>query len=142
MFDLRTHILNQPLKTQDIPTPFWSQKDENGVELVDGHIAMQDVPGDQLQALQGLLKQEPIKLLAALICASFINKETGARIFQDTDRDMVAGFGSSVLMPIMDPLQAFLGLNTEAVEQAKKNLLTSLVSGGGTLLPNASSIAR
>lgn len=137
-FDIREHIINQPMKTEDVPTPFWSKKDEEGNELVDGHIAFQDVPGAELQPLQLALAKQPTQLFAAMLCKALVNKDTGQRIFQDTDRDFVAGLGSSILQTLIDPLQKFLGLNTEAVEEAKKNFLATFGNDIGTPSPNGS----
>lgn len=137
-FNIRAHIISQPMKTQDIATPFWSAKDEQGNELVDGHIAFQDVPGDELQPLQIALAKQPTQLFAAILCKSLINKDTGERLFSDTDRDVVAKLGGSIQMHLIDPLQAFLGLNTNAIEEAKKNLLAMLANATGTPSPNGS----
>lgn len=141
-FDIREHIINQPMKTQDIATPFWSKKDEDGNELVNGHIAFQDVPGSELQPLQLALAKQPTQLFAAMLCKALINKDTGQRLFQDTDRDFVAGLGSSILQTLIDPLQTFLGLNTDAVEEAKKNFLATLGSDIGIPSLNGSQTSQ
>lgn len=132
--DIRSLILNQPLKREDLPTPFWSQKDENGNEQVDGHIAMCDIPASELEPLQKALAQEPLKLSAAATCRALINKDTGERLFSDTDRDALLQRGTSELFPLFKDVAIFLGLNVD-MDTLKKTLEQTLNGSGGTVSP-------
>lgn len=140
--DFRSHILNSKPKTESISTPFWSKTDENGAELVDGHIGLQDIPGDELGPLQMAMEKEPFKAMASIACKSLINTDTGERIFSDADRDTVAHLGSSILLPLYMQLQSFLGLDPNAVEKAKKNLEQTLSGAGGSSSANGHSTVR
>lgn len=131
--DLRTIIFQRKLKTEDIATPFWSQKDEQGNELVDGFIQLQDIPADELTPMQIALKSTPALLMPAIAVRCLIDKRTGERIFTDTDRDALAARGSSELLPVFERIQEFLGMNnSQIVAEIKKNLGPSLNGFGGT----------
>lgn len=117
----RTYIFDQPMKQQDVATPFWPKLDKK--------LAIKDMPLDQVSALQGLVTPEGrpdgAKITALLLIHSLVFKESGDSVFQapgDTQR--VAELGTSIVQPLSVQLMEFLGLtpNAAAVEEAKKNL--------------------
>lgn len=114
---LREMAINTPRKQEDIATPFWPG--------TNGHVAIVDVPTDEITELRKALIEEqkdPAAFTAALLCRALINKWTGEQMFQDTDRDTVKKMGSSITNPIAAQLTKFLGLEAKtAIEEAKKN---------------------
>lgn len=115
-------------KRQAIATPFWSKKDDQGNEIgLDGCVSLIDLPANDLEALQTSLKGRPMLLTAAVLVRA-VNvtdrddpESRPERMYQDTDRDMVAGLGSTVLLPLMEDVGTFFGLNSSTVAQAIKN---------------------
>jgi hypothetical protein len=124
----RNYILTQAPKTQDVATPFWPD--------LNGQVALRDMPGadliDQSVAqMSGNLSASALP--AAIVCKSLILKDTGERIFQDTDRDAVAQLGSTVLKPLFEQVQSFFGLGQNVdIEQLKKSLGTTTSNSLGT----------
>lgn len=109
---LREAALNAPIKQEDIATPFWPG--------TDGHVAIGDVPTDELTALSSLAKEQNGMYSSALICRALINKETGEQLFSDADRDMINKQGSTVIK-LMKQLNSFFGFDTKAAIEAAKN---------------------
>jgi hypothetical protein len=129
-FDIRSSILNTKPKTQDVSTPFWSQKDENGVEQVDGHLALQDIPGDDLADIVNGAPNR-VKGLAGILCSSLINKDTGLPVFTMADRDTVAHMGTSELLPLFAVVEKFFALGKNAsIDEKKGNSGQTLPSTG------------
>lgn len=128
MADIRSLILNQSPKKQDVSTPYWSQIDENGNEQVDGHIAIQDIANDVLMELQDARKNGTIsaaQFIAGVVTKALMNKDTGAALFQEADRDLVAKLGTTVLQPLFQDVTKFFGINGNSnIEDTKKNLGT------------------
>ena len=124
MSDLRTLILNSAPKRVDVPTPFWG-------DGVDGHVALQDIPADELGKLQNELGTEPMKMAGAILVRALIDKRTGTRIFEDADRDAVLRLGSSTLLPVFQQVMDFFGLGQNAVEHVKKNYAMTMNGSSG-----------
>lgn len=60
--------------------------------------------------------------LASIVIDSLVLRSTKEHIFSETDLEAVAGFGMSILAPIARQTKALSGLDTDALEDAKKNL--------------------
>lgn len=111
---IREEILNTPRKQEDVPTPWWPRSD--------GHIALRDVPTDEILALESVKNKSQGLYVAALLIKALINKDTGDPIFADADREAVSKLGLTTLNPIFEQVQTFFGIgNKTAVADAKKN---------------------
>lgn len=125
-FDIREFVLTKPVKTQKIATPFWSHVDENGVEQVNGFIALRDIPTNDLTAFQEIMMKMPLDGMCALMARCIIDSRTGNQIFPDTDRGALASLGFTEWMPLTEAVQDFFGLSQAALDAAiaevKKNL--------------------
>lgn len=112
--DIREEAFATPLKQEEVATPFWPKSN--------GHVAITDIPADELQQLHPLSKQDQGAYTAALLCKALVNKNNGERIFADADRDMVKKMGASMLAPVFKQVATFFGVDVEkAVAEAKKN---------------------
>jgi hypothetical protein len=117
---IRNDILSQAPKREAVPTPFWP--------TAEGSIYLQDVPAAEVNALQTDSTNEAgqadvMKAGAGLLCKALVVKEddgTYAPMFNyPDDRDTVAHLGMSLLMPVINQANAFFGLTTDAIAQAK-----------------------
>lgn len=113
--DIREEALNTKLLQEDVPTPFWPKSN--------GHVALVDIPTDELNELAPLSKKDQAAYIAALLCKALINKDTGEHIFQEADRDMVKRMGGAMLTPVFKQVGAFFGTAdvNKAAAEAKKN---------------------
>jgi hypothetical protein len=114
--DIREEALNTKLLQEDVPTPFWPKSN--------GHVALVDIPTDELNTFQPLAKTDQAAYIATLLCKALINKENGERIFQEADRDMVKRMGGAMLTPVFKQATKFFGAGAEvdkAAADAKKN---------------------
>lgn len=110
---LQEAIANTPYKQEDIETPFWPK--------TDGHLALRDVPPATLKTIEQLAKIAPEKYAAALIQLVLVKRSTGERIYSPEQRSILEDLGSSVTIPLMQKINAFLGFNKDALANAKKN---------------------
>lgn len=113
--DIREEALNTAPLQEDVPTPFWPKSN--------GHVAIIDIPTDELNELTPLSKKDQAAYIAALLCKALINKDNGERIFAEADRDMVKKMGSAMLTPVFKQVGAFFGTTDpgKAAADAKKN---------------------
>lgn len=126
----RDYIYSLPLGQTDVATPFWPQ--------LDGHIAIRDVPGDvsvnwgNPEAFPGGL----VPMTGEMLAMTLVLKDTNELIIPLTDREhVVKTLGLSVLMPVINAINDFLGLGDAtktALENAKKNSETTQTNSSGT----------
>lgn len=115
----RQYVLNQALKLEAVPTPFWPD--------LDGSVYLQDVPSGEIGELQMALRGQSMKLVGALICKALVVKdkekpdEPAQRLFLDTDRDAVLQIGTTILAPLGDKITTFFGMNDSTLETTVKN---------------------
>jgi hypothetical protein len=126
-------------KNRKVPVPF-SLPD---LEELDGHLAIMEVPADELQEMTAMAevpggKVDNILAAAASIVRTLILIDTSERIYDDKDVGTVAKFGSLVLKPLSDMAADVNGLSPDAVEKAKKNLVKTPGSGSATSSPESS----
>lgn len=76
--------------------------------------------------------------LAYMVINALVLRSTKEHIFSVTDLEAVAGFGMSVLAPIARQIRALSNLDSNAVEDAKKNLPPTANSGSPTPLQGIS----
>ena len=126
--EAREYTFKKGPKKQAVATPFWSEKDAEGKEIgLDGCVYLIDLPASELEALQTALKNKPMLLTAAVLVRAVhvVDRDDPEsqpeRMYQDTDRDMVAALGSTVLLPLMEATGNFFGMNQSTVAQAIKN---------------------
>jgi hypothetical protein len=118
--ELRAALFNRKLQEMpyDDPIP--------GLEEYTGQFSVVELTGTQTTKANKLAQDEngkadPIFAQAATVCMGLIERETKERIFSDTDFEMVAGFGLSVLKPIGDLIGQISGLDQKGLEETKKN---------------------
>lgn len=76
--------------------------------------------------------------LASIVIDGLVQRTTKEHIFSETDLEMVAGFGMSILAPIARQIKALSNLDETAVEIAKKNLPPTPGSDSPTPLQGSS----
>lgn len=135
---IRAAFLSAPEKQEDVDIPDWLAP----LLDPDTQLAIKDVPSDQLNVLRKQAQKDPIngdiKLGAALICACLINKTTGEKIFQATDRDAIAALGMTKVASLSQQITKFFGFAGDAVEQAKKNSDQTITNSSGSPSPDES----
>lgn len=135
---IREAFLNAPEKQEDVIIPDWLAP----LLEPDTSLAIKDVSSDLLNVLKKQADKDPIngdvKFGAALICQCLINKATGERIFQSTDRDTVAGLGTTKVTSLSRQITEFFGFAPKPVDDAKKNSEQTMTDSLGTSSQNGS----
>jgi hypothetical protein len=130
--EARAFILASRPKVQELATPWWPE--------LDGKLALRDIPAAHLLQVQNLDDQQAA---AFLITESVCWRQTGDPVFQPTDREAVLQLGISILMPLVQAISAFLGIQApnETIAQAKKNSKVTMSTGFGIFsVPSASTV--
>lgn len=97
-----------------------------GIPQLDGLLGIIELPANEglqisKQSTDANGDADQSLILAGQVVKSLVMRDTKDRVFTDTDVQGVAGFGLSVLLPINKKIEALSGLNTDAVDAAKKN---------------------
>jgi hypothetical protein len=118
---IRAAFLNAPEKTEDVIIPDWLAP----FLEPETDLAIKDVPGNVLSLMRKQAQKNPDQddatTAAAIICKCLMNKATGELIFSPTDRDAIAGLGSTKLDPLYNQIARFFGFTASPVADAKKN---------------------
>jgi hypothetical protein len=135
---IREAFLSAPEKVEDVEIPDWLAP----LLDADTQLAIKDVGSDLLNVLRKQADKDPlngdVKFGAALICQCLINKATGERIFQSTDRDAIAALGTTKVTSLSKQITEFFGFVQKPVDDAKKNLEQTVTPSPGTSSQNGS----
>lgn len=135
---IREAFLSAPEKQEDVEIPDWLAP----LLDADTQLAIKDVGSDLLNVLRKQADKDPlngdVKFGAALICQCLINKATGERIFQSTDRDAIAALGTTKVTSLSKQITEFFGFVQNPVGDAKKNSEQTVTPSPGTSSLNGS----
>ena len=121
--EIREKIMNRGRRMQklDISLP--------DLEELDGQLAVQELTAKDLEEAQNRSKgkdgeTQQILMTAFMITKSLVSYQTKERIFSDDDAGFIAEhLGLTTLMPLSAEIQKINSISSDALEQARKNLL-------------------
>ena len=100
-----------------------------GLEDLDGQLAAVELSPKDIEEVQKLSTgpdgtQQDTVMAAGMVSRGLVLHDTKERIFTDNDVSIIADLGLSVFQVFSDEISRVSGLTADALEEAKKNLLT------------------
>jgi hypothetical protein len=129
--DARARIAAYGKRIQKIDHSFPGLEDLDG-ELGAVELSPKDIEEVQKSSVGPDGTPQDTLMAAGMVARGLVLFDTKERIFTDNDMSIIADLGLSVFSVFSDAISQISGLNADALEAAKKNLLTTRGSGLAT----------